>query len=274
MQTNSDYPNVVYLVQLAERASMIMRSNFQRGMSRPCKDDGTPLTETDTAINTLVLESIAKDYPHVAVLGEEGDQDVDGAEYRILCDPVDGTIPFSRGIPVSTFCLSVLRGDEPLVAVIHDPFMKRTWHATRGAGAFIHDETGVWPIKVSAHAELHRSNISMIWWGGADYNLSGIAERLMHANALWGNYLSVAIMGGLVGSGEYDASIFPGRRSLETPAMQLIVEQAGGRATDIYGNTLKYGPKGETVGHIISNGLIHDRLVEIARLARVGYDNV
>ncbi|MDP2641706.1 MAG: inositol monophosphatase [bacterium] len=261
MQTSNDYPNVVYLAQLAAKASEIMRSNFRCGMSRPCKDDGTPLTETDTAINTLVLESIAKDYPHVAVLGEEGDQHVDGAEYRIVCDPVDGTIPFSRGIPVSTFCISVLCGDEPLVALISDPFMERRWHAVRGGGAFLYDETGIRPIKVSAHPELHRSNISMIWWAGADYNLTLVATKLMDEKALWGNYLSVAIMGGLVGSGEYDASIFPGRRSLETPAMQLIVEEAGGRATDIHGNALRYGPKGETDGHIISNGLIHDDLV-------------
>lgn len=270
MQTSPHYPNVVYLVQLAERAAGIMRSNFKCGMSRPCKDDGTPLTETDTAINTLVLESIAKDYPHVAVLGEEGDQHVDNAEYRIVCDPVDGTIPFSRGLPISTFCISVLRGDEPLVAVIYDPFMRRYWHSTKGAGAWMNDgTTGIWPIKVSTHAELHRSNISLIWWAKADYNLSRVAVQLMSEGALWGNYLSVALFGGLVGSGEYDASIFPGRRSLETPAMQLIVEEAGGRATDIHGNPLRYGPKGETDGHIISNGLIHDHLVEIVHLCRL-----
>ncbi|MSR88007.1 MAG: inositol monophosphatase [Candidatus Zambryskibacteria bacterium] len=245
-----------------------MRNNFKCGMSRPCKDDGTPLTETDTAINTLVLESIVNDYPHVAVLGEEGDQHVDGAEYRIVCDPVDGTIPFSRGLPISTFCISVLRGDEPLVALIHDPFMNRTWTAVKGNGAVLTDSNGVWLMKVSAHGGLRRSNISLIWWAKADYNLSLVATKLMDEGVLWGNYLSVAIFGGLVGSGEYDASIFPGRHSLETPAMQLIVEEAGGRATDIHGNTLHYGPKGETDGHIISNGLIHDQLVEIVHLCR------
>jgi fructose-1,6-bisphosphatase/inositol monophosphatase family enzyme len=256
---NAHYPNVTYLQQLALKAGTIIKQNFCLGMERPTKDDDTPLTETDTAINQLVLDSIRQDYPHVRVIGEEGDYEVDGAEYTVLCDPVDGTIPFCRGTPISAFTISVVREHQPIAAVIYDPFLDRLWHATHGRGAFLHGK----PVKVSTHDTLKAAHICMVWLKGSSFNLHATAQKLMDAGAIWGNPLTIAYYGGLLASGEQDATIFPGLKGWETAAMQLIATEAGGKATDIHGNTLRYGVKGDIEGHIISNGLIHDRLVEI-----------
>ncbi len=103
----------------------------------------------------------------------------------------------------------------------------------------------------------------MVWWKGSSFSLHAVCAKLMDAVAIWGNPLTIAYYGGLLASGEQDATIFPGRKGWETAAMQLIAEEAGGRATDIHGNSLHYGPKGEIEGHIISNGLIHDELIRI-----------
>jgi len=62
-----------------------------------------------------------------------------------------------------------------------------------------------------------------------------------------------------------DATIFPGQDGWETAAMQVIIEEAGGKVTDIYGNKMVYGPKSEISGHIASNGLIHDKLVALVQ---------
>jgi fructose-1,6-bisphosphatase/inositol monophosphatase family enzyme len=263
------YPTAAYLMELANHAGQIMRKNFRLGMTREVKADNTPLTETDTAINNYVLEMLAADYPEVEVLAEEGDRVNDGAEYRVICDPVDGTIPFSRGIPTFAFCIAVLKGNEPQAAVIYDPIVDRMWHATRGEGAFMWSKKlnyGIYqiPMKVSIHGALKRAYIGMVWWTKSPHCLHGVCEKLMGQGALWVNFASIAYFGGLIAAGEYDATIFPGPRSVETPAMALIVEEAGGKATDLRGQPLVYGPKGETpYGHIISNGLIHDSLVEI-----------
>ena len=87
----------------------------------------------------------------------------------------------------------------------------------------------------------------------------------MDAGAKWMNFASVAVFGGLIASGQIEASIFPGQKAWETGAMQVIVEEAGGKVTDIYGKPMRYGPNGEIEGHIVSNGWIHDELVEIVR---------
>ncbi len=240
-----------------------MTDKFQLGMAREFKEDDTPLTQADTAINQLVIDSLRRDFPHICVIGEEGCGDIREAEYTIYCDPVDGTIPFSLGMPISAFCISVVWNGCAISGLIHDPFQKRTWHAETGRGAFIRRSYGDTAVKVSQRSSLKSSNVCLLWWRNAPYNLHTFSQKLMDVGGKWMNPLSIAYFGGLVASGEFDATVFPGQKPWETSAMQVIVEEAGGTATDIHGFPLRY--KGEDVveGHIISNGLIHSDLVEL-----------
>ena len=239
-----------------------MLKNFKLGMEWEWKSDGTPLTSTDTTINEFVVEELSRDFPHVNVVGEEGNHRVDEAEYTVLFDPVDGTVPFRIGVPISTFCISVVKEHVPLCAIIHDPFTKRMWSAIRGSGSFLNYKK----LSVSKHRNLSRATVCMIWWMGplGNYNLHTVCKKLMKAGALWINPVSIAYFGGLVASGQLEATIFPGLKGWETAAMQVIVEEAGGKVTDIHGTEMRYGADGSIEGHIISNGLIHDELVRIA----------
>ncbi len=254
------YPSADYLRKLAQQAGEIMKKNFILGMKKEMKSDNTPLTEADTAINSLVVGTLLSDFPHIRVIGEEESRDVHDAEYYVLCDPVDGTIPFSLGVPVSAFCIAVVREQTPLVSVIYDPFSDRLWHAVRGGGSFLNGK----PARVSQRG-IHDSNICMVWWRNSPYHLHDVCKKLMDVGAQWMNPVSIAYFGGLVASGEFEATIFPGRNGWETAAMHAIVEEAGGKVTDIHGDKMRYGPNGEVEGHIISNGVIHEKLVRIVQ---------
>ncbi len=76
------FPNQIYLVGLAYQAGEIMRKAFAPGMKREWKEDHTPLTESDTAINRMVTERLERDYPHISVIGEEGSRIVEDSEYN------------------------------------------------------------------------------------------------------------------------------------------------------------------------------------------------
>lgn len=267
MKTSLEYPSLTYLKDLATIAGNITRTNFSLGMAREWKSDETPVTAADTQINSMVIESIDRSYPLVQVIGEEGSKIVADARYTVLCDPVDGTIPFSLGLPISTFCISVFEGRKPIMGLIYDPFQDRMWFAEKGQGAWL-QTTGlraqkVGRIKVSERSTVNRSNICMIWWKEAPYHLHDVCGLLMNAGGHWINPASLAICGGLIASGTMEGSIFPNDKAWETGAMQVIVEEAGGKVTDIYGNEMVYGPNWEIKGHIVSNGLIHDQLVEM-----------
>lgn len=258
----TDYPDAAYLCNLAKRCGDVILSNFNPGMKKEWKSDNTPLTVTDTNINTFVCTTISRDYPHIRIVGEEESHDVENAEYTAICDPVDGTIPFSHGLPISTFCIVILKGHTPLVGVIYDPFMKRMWHATRNKGSFL----GTKRSKVSRHALLEKSMLYAVILNSRNpsfYDTTLLGQRLAEEYAIIIDAAAIAYFGGLVATGEFDATIHSGTKAWETAAMQIIVEEAGGKATDIYGNDLCYGHQGEMQGHIISNGKIHDALVKI-----------
>lgn len=255
-----DYPDHPYLYELAIKAGEIIIKNFGNVKSET-KKDGTPLTIADIAINELVVDSISRDFPDVSIISEEGNHEIGNVEYRVFCDPLDGTIPFCLGLPISTFCISVLKGNAPLIAFIYDPFCKRMWHAIKGKGSFLNGKK----VKVSQFDQISGSNLCMIWWRNSRYNLNAVCAKLMEAKGNWINPASIAYPGGLVASGNLDGTIFPGQKGWETTAMHLIIEEAGGKVTDIFGKKMSYGPKGEINGHITSNGLIHDKLVALVQ---------
>jgi fructose-1,6-bisphosphatase/inositol monophosphatase family enzyme len=259
------YPDVSYLCNLAKKCGDVIRTNFNLQMKKEWKSDNTPLTITDTIINADVCACIQQNFPHIQVLGEEESSDIKNTEYTILCDPLDGTIPFSHGLPVSTFCIAVLKDSTPLVGIIYDPFMSRMWHAERTKGSFL----GTEKIKVSnketlRHAMVYASTLHSNVFSSF-YNPLSVIHALVQQEAIPIDVFSLAYFGGLVASGEFVATIHPTTQGWETAAMQIIVEEAGGKATDIFGNELRYSPQGEVQGHIISNGKIHDVLVNLVR---------
>lgn len=254
------YPDFKYLHGLALQAGRIMLKSFRR-VEATLKSDGTLVTKADREINKLVIESISRDFPHINIISEENSHKVSNAEYTVLCDPIDGTIPFCFGVPISSFCISVIKENMPLVGLIYDPFCKRIWHAVRNKGSFVNSQ----PIRVSQRDQICDSNLCMTWWRRSPYNLNAVCAKIMEAEGDWINPNSIAYFGGLVASGNLDATIFPGQKGWETAAMQVIIEEAGGKVTDIYGNKMAYGSKGEIKGHITSNGLIHDKLVALVQ---------
>jgi fructose-1,6-bisphosphatase/inositol monophosphatase family enzyme len=261
MAMDNKYPDPIFLRAIAEDAGEIMLRHFNLKRDWTLKDDSTPLTVADTLINTMVLARFLERFPHINVLAEEGNREVDDAEYTVLCDPIDGTSCFALGIPTSAFCLSVLKDDDPIAGVIHDPFQRRTWIAHKGQGAFLNGDR----IHVSDHREIKSSNIMLVKWHDCGFYLQETEAELMQRGAKVQNGTSLAYWGGLIASGTVEASIFPGTGGLETAAMQIVIEEAGGRVTDLFGKPIFYRSSGYKLhrGALASNGLIHEDLVAL-----------
>ena len=258
-----DYPDKNYLTDLALRAGKIITDNFGNTGSE-LKQDHTPVTMVDKSINQMVIDLVSKDFPSVGIIGEEESREIKGAEYIVIFDPMDGTFPFCWNIPISSFCISVIKENVPLVGIIYDPFFRRMWSAEKNKGAFLNGNI----IKVSRRNKLTGSSISINCWKDFPHYPCLINAKLTKIGAVCFDVKSIGYFGGLIAEGKIEASIFPGQSVWETAAMQIIVEQAGGKATDIHGDKLVYLPERKIKGHIISNGLIHQELVNLVRSCR------
>jgi myo-inositol-1(or 4)-monophosphatase len=242
---------------LATSAGEIMRKNFTLGMKKEWKEVRSPVTETDLAINELVLTEIKRAYPDHSILSEEGSDHDESHEHVWICDPVDGTHNFAHGIPTATFALALTHNGAPVLTVVYDPFLDRMFAAELGRGATLNDEA----IHVSASATLKKTLIGMGKMKDVR-NLIPVYEAVRESGAQIITGLSTHYLCALVAAGEFSASFFGGRSPHDIAASALLVAEAGGRASDIFGNPAQRYDR-EWDGLLASNGSVHAELLAI-----------
>jgi len=259
LPTISDFEFLAVLAQI----EILQVFNNPHKLELETKSDKSLVTVADININNRVVEHFAEKFPNIRVIGEERSSEPRESEHVIMVDPIDGTSVFARGIPISAFAITLFKERVPVLALIYDPFQGRAWKAEKGRGCHLNDTR----VFVSEQKEIKGSGISLNNWDGAGeqfgLDLYQVYENLVKSQAKTLIPLSVAYFGGLIADGNMEGSVLPGTIGWETGAMQLLVEEAGGKVTDIYGNPLVYDEDYATRGHIITNGLIHDQLVEI-----------
>lgn len=246
---------------VAKGAGDVMRKYFRSDASFIVKPDDTLVTIADEEINRLVIDRVGKKYPEHSVDGEEESID-NNSEYVWVCDPIDGTALFNADIPMSVFSLALVIDGKPVVGVVYDPWQDRMYEAIKGAGAFMNSK----PIKVSSKKLGSKNLANYDWMSGLEYDALSMVDDLVRNHNLYfisaGSATHAAI---LVASGKLCLSIFPGTKgkNVDIAAAKVIVEEAGGKVTDMYGNEQRYDQ--DIKGAIITNGLIHNQVIEIIK---------
>lgn len=116
------------------------------------------VTDTDRAVEALVVERLRRAFPDHLIVGEEGSVGQPPArpragQYAWYIDPLDGTTNFAHGHPHFAVSLGLARDDELLLGVVTDPLRGETFAAARGAGATLNGA----PFRVSTVSELSRA---------------------------------------------------------------------------------------------------------------------
>ena len=217
------------------------------------KPDLTPVSDADTAVEAAVRRTLASRRPGDAVLGEEEGLVGDGPR-RWVVDPIDGTKNFVRGVPVWATLVALQVEGRVDVGVVSAPALGRRWWAARGTGAHAGpSQARAGALRVSAVGELADASLSyssLTGWQDAGRlpGLLALSQRVWRTRA-YGDFWSHV----LVAEGAVDASCEPEVSLWDLAALQPIVEEAGGRFSDLSGAP---SPAGGSV--VCSNGLLHD----------------
>jgi len=234
-------------LELAELADTIAYPRFRAlDLLVDTKPDRTPVTEADRAVERAIRERLASERPGDTVLGEEeGEPATDAGGRRWIVDPIDGTKNYMRGIPL-WFTLVALEVDgEVEVGVASAPALGRRWWAARGSGAFANGM----PIAVS---KVERIEDAVVSFSGSSRTLvEPLLARAWHAQGYsdaWSHLL--------VAEGAVDVSIEHMLSPWDVAALVPIVQEAGGRITDVDGRA----PVGGR-GLLTTNGVLHDAVL-------------
>ena len=241
---------------VAEKAGEIMLKHFETDLKREWKEDRTPVTVADIAVNKLVIEAVLNEYPTHGILGEE-ESFMQDSDYIWVCDPIDGTYPFSHGIPIFTFSLALTYQGEPIVAILYDPVLKRMYTAEKGKGAHMNNKQ----ISVSNVSSFDRQFLGMEGKKITVFDEEEFRKALFVNGVIFANLGSSTYACVMVARGEFIGAVYSSPKAWDCAAVKLLIDEAGGKTTDLHGNEQRYD--GKLKGFIASNGIVHDHIVEI-----------
>ncbi len=245
--------------EIAYKAGEIMIKYFKGDNGASYKFDQTIVTKADTEINKYLIERVKATFPTHSVDGEE--EQFGESNYVWVCDPVDGTAMYARHIPVAVFSLALVINGISTVGVVYDPFTENLYSAIKGNGAYKNNE------KISVNdIELDdiRSVSNFDMWPKSDYNLYDLIKELGKKTYFVG-IGSVIRACMCVANGDFNLAIFPGtkNKNFDIAAVKVIVEEAGGKVTDLFGNEQRYDKN--INGAVISNGKVHSEVVAVIK---------
>ena len=258
---------LAFALELADAADAIALAAFRDGAAARRKPDGTLVTEADEAIERELRARIAGRFPAHAVLGEEqGPGGAPEAPARWILDPIDGTHSFARGVPVWGTLIACERGGAVELGVASAPALGARWWAGRGLGAYRSRAPGGRGaprggerIRVSAVGRLEQAQVVFGSYRLAVRAWEGRAPLLLEASwrqrgygDFWGH--------ALVAEGSAELMLDPEIAAWDIAALVPILEEAGGRLTDVDGRS-DLG-----IGHAISsNGALHEAALRVLR---------
>lgn len=242
-------------LELADLADELAMARFRSNeLVVEAKSDGSPVTDADITIERALRARLASSRPNHGIVGEEEGGDA-GDGWCWYLDPIDGTSRFAEGDPRWYALIGLTRADTVIAGVASAPALGRRWWALREVGSFCNGQR----IAVSDARTLAEAAVNDDWretlaQGVLDRPLSRIARKCPRIRPHEGHsYLAVA-------EGQGDVAAGVGGAPWDYAAIKLIVEEAGGRFTDLDGQDSFRS------GHaLVTNGLVHgEALAEVA----------
>jgi len=220
---------------LAEEAGVLLLSYFGSDrVDTRAKGDRDVVTAADLASERLVRGRLENMFPEDGIIAEEGTSVKGESGLRWCLDPLDGTMNYSRGVPVWCVSLALFDGDQPTLGVIHDPIRGETFAASRGSGATCNGSV----ISTSDTGTLSDTFLHLT----VDFNDDSMLQGLEDLNVLAPRVLrtrntgSAALALAYVAAGRFDAMIHRFANAWDYGAGICLIREAGGHVTNLTGD--------------------------------------
>ncbi len=243
-------------VEIARESGALVANYHQRHIPFETKGEFDLVTEADRSSEKLIVERLRSHFPAHAIVAEEGSGHESASEYRWFIDPLDGTTNFAHGFPMFCVSMGLERAGELIAGVVYDPIHGELFTAERGAGAFLNN---------------HRIHVSPVARVSDSLASTGFPNRKRHHNSNIHFYYQLAMAShgvrrtgsaaldlAFVAAGRLDFFWEFGLKPWDMAAGALLVQEAGGRASEMQGAPLHV----TTSDHLLAdNGALHDEVL-------------
>lgn len=234
---DADHPSYAEDLDLlkaaAEAAGDIALGYFRHDPEVWQKDNASPVTEADIAVDRHLRQTLLAARPDYGWLSEETEDTSERLAVRRLfvVDPIDGTRGFIAGVDEWTISLAIVENGHPVAAVLAQPSVGRRYTAVTGLGA----EADGRPLRLPAEG------------GVIDARIAGPAGMLTRLRAdepslrPHGFIASLALRIAMVADGRIDVAVAKANaHDWDIAAADLILREAGGTLADVAGGPIVY----------------------------------
>ena len=215
------------------------------------------VTEVDHASEKVIIDVIKAAFPDHHILSEECGDLVQDSQFKWIIDPIDGTVNFAHHIPICCISIGLEHNSKMILGGIYNPFMNEMFLAERGKGVTLNDKQ----VSVSKKSQVEKACLVT----GFPYTYLDepngplqVFDRFIRRGVPVRRLGSAAIDLAWVACGRFDGFYEHKLQAWDSAAGFLMVEEAGGKVTNLHGDP--YSPY--LPGIIATNGIIHDELTE------------
>ncbi|MFN2499944.1 MAG: 3'(2'),5'-bisphosphate nucleotidase CysQ [Pyrinomonadaceae bacterium] len=228
-------------------------------------DDREPVTQADLIANEIIVQRLVQEFPDDGVLAEESfDTERRLGKSRVwMIDPLDGTTGFIEGNGDFAVQIGLAENGDCVLGVVYQPLTGVLYRAVRGGGAWIErPEADPEPATVSNHVDLATMRLA-----ASRSHRSPRMDRVVQRFGVVQEVRrgSVGIKVGLIVEQQCDLYVHlsPRTKQWDTCAPEIILHEAGGKLTDLFGAPLRYNsPEVQNRNGIIAtNGATHQKVV-------------
>ncbi|MBF6604116.1 MAG: histidinol-phosphatase [Chloroflexi bacterium] len=245
-----------------DEADAIALRHFRRDLEVMTKPDRTFVTAADQEIERVIRDRVRTAYPDHGLVGEEYGEESGAGRIRWYIDPIDGTHNFIRGVPLFGTLLAIEVDGELQAGVLSAPALRERWYASRGGGAWAVGAAGTTgPRRIAVSRVARLADAQLLYGSGHDIEASGRAPGFRSLlGEVWrergfGDFWGYA----LIAEGAAEGMVEVDVKTWDLAAPLVLIEEAGGRVTDLAG-----GRRIDGLEMVASNGILHDGL--LARL--------
>ena len=236
-------------LEAAQAAEKVIMKYYNSQIGAQLKADRSPVTVADTEAEQVIFKIISNAFPDHQFLGEESGEKTAKSEYLWIVDPIDGTKNYMRGIPLFATQIALMKDGELILGVSNAPALNELLYAEKNCGAYCNDSI-IYVSKVEDLAEAYLSygNIKHFDELKIVPELVTLIDTVRNPRGIgdaWSYHL--------LAQGKIDIMVDAKTKIWDIAAVKVIVEEAGGKVTDLQGNSITQ----QTSSIIATNSILH-----------------
>lgn len=242
----------------AKEACTVLNHYYGKNKKIKVKPNKSLVGIADIEANKAIIKVIKKNFPKHNILSEESTFEDNNSDFKWVIDPLDGTHNFLHELPIYGTSIALEYKEQVVLGILQFPALGITAIAEKGKGAFFNGKK----MKVSSKNDMEHSFILFEFSYANRKEKADFLEKLIHKTIDVRNFGAAIYHLFLVACGRCDGYVILSTNEWDVAAGFLMVEEAGGKITDLLGN--KYSLQEHKF--VVSNGKIHNKLLDYLKL--------